>query len=108
MLVSLCGVFFITFVIFPGVFVSSQLSFAPSFSWNLIFILFGFNVFDTIGRSLAGNFHLSEKTIAGLTILRIAFIPITIFINYYDKDIHDAFKVTNIVVFAISNGYVST
>lgn len=84
MLFCLGSVFFFTFMIFPGVFVNGHLSFAPSFSWNLIFILFGFNAFDTIGRTLGGKLHISEKLVATLALLRLAFIPTTLVINYYD------------------------
>ena len=85
MLLCLCSVFFITFVVFPGVFVQGTLKMSnDDFSWFLIIILFTFNLADTFGRTLGGRFNLSEKAIASLAIMRLLFIPSTILTVYYD------------------------
>jgi hypothetical protein len=63
-LLSLWGVFFITFVIFPGAFFTSKFKFLDSIgekkgaqeetNWYQIIIILLFNIFDTVGRYLGG------------------------------------------------------
>ena len=60
MLLSLGSVFMLTFIIFPAVFLKGHFTFTQdSFSEHLIFVLFLFNVVDTIGRYIAGKIHLN-------------------------------------------------
>ena len=60
-LLSLTAVFFVTFVIFPPVIIDTNLEFLHGIqnnnlriSWTILVFIFAFNVFDTVGRWLAG------------------------------------------------------
>ena len=108
MLLSLVSVFMSTFVIFPAVFVNGHYSFTDSLSKQLLFVLILFNVVDTIGRYLGGKIHLPEKIIATFAIVRFLFIPSSLIINLYDESLPDWIKLTNLILFAVSNGYTST
>ena len=112
-------VFIVTFVIFPGAFYDSSFDMLSSISdkddrnsWYQIINLILFNVFDTIGRFMGGKFHLSGNTVIGLSVLRSVFIATTILIAYKASPAfifqEDWFKILNMALFALSNGYVST
>lgn len=76
-------------------------------------MIFTFNVFDTIGRYAGGAYQLfTPRTVIILTVLRLVFIftfigigkewgPAFLFSS-------DWFKIVNMMVFALTNGYNST
>jgi len=73
-----------------------------------------FNVFDTVGRYLGGlkSFKLPIQAINAGAALRILFLPtfLAVALNWKPAYIFDTdwFKMTNIVLLAITNGYIST
>jgi len=76
-----------------------------------------FNIVDTIGRKTAPLYILPNWIIVFLSISRIAFFITTYMIAYYDitkpKEEwgalnSDAYIVINMVLFALTNGFVST
>lgn len=71
-----------------------------------------FNVFDTVGRYTGGLKVFSPKLVIFLSLLRTVFILTTIgfALEWTPTSIFgsDLFKVLNLVVFSISNGFVST
>ena len=115
-LFSLCWVFIATFIVFPGIFFDSYWSFLNKeslFPWYIQITILTFNVCDTIGRKLGGMYMLSTgKVIAG-SVLRSIFVLLVILIALDDK--HDTyffeadwFKIVNLILFSITNGYIST
>jgi len=115
-LFSLGYIFIVTFIVFPGVFFNSYWSFLDNKTqrgWYNISIITIFNVCDTIGRKLGGKYMISSgKVIAG-SLLRTVFVFTTIMIVIYDSEPtyffeQDWFKIINLILFALSNGYIST
>ena len=72
-----------------------------------------FNILDTTGRKLGGMYMISPgKVIAG-SLLRTIFVIIALLIAIDGKKSGlffeaDWFKIANLVLFSISNGYIST
>jgi len=111
--------FTVCFIVFPGAFYDSYFDMLSGISdvdsrisWYDIIIILQFNVFDTIGRWLGGKLHLSGKTIIAMSYLRVVFVVSTALIAVeaspgflFGKDY---FKVLNMMLFGISNGYVGT
>jgi hypothetical protein len=118
-LFSLCWVFIATFLVFAGIFFDSYWSFLDDKSanstdkaWYNLSIILTFNVCDTIGRKLGSIIMLSTRKVILGSIFRTIFVVIALVICVdYDKDYFfetDWFKIANLVLFSISNGYVST
>ena len=83
--VSVFMVFFITFIIFPAVFLrgSGLPSLTKEPAWFITLMLFTFNVFDTVGRTLGGKyFAVSAQMIPLPVSLRSIFIFTTIMIAF--------------------------
>lgn len=107
-----------TFVVFPGAFLNEHFGFMDSlgdneFSWYFISVILIFNIFDTIGRKLAGYINLKPSVIIMLSYCRIFFIVLTLLLTQEDKEKisileTDPIRVLNLVLFSISNGYIST
>ena len=119
-LVSMFGVFFITFTVFPGAFFASKFYFldpiagakgeSEEVTWYQIMVILLFNIFDTVGRFLGGKLNISHKMTINLGLLRLVFVPLTILIglkNPVQLD-QDWLKLINLILFALSNGLVST
>lgn len=115
-LFSLCWVFIATFIVFPAIFFDSHWAFfneGKFIPWYILISILTFNICDTIGRKLGGTFMLSTgKVIAG-SFLRTIFVLLALLIALDDK--HDKyffeadwFKILNLILFSISNGYIST
>ncbi len=90
-LFSISMVFLITFVLFPPVITDTDLGFLSGIkndslriSWTILIFIFTFNLFDTIGRWLAGQTFggLSDKAVLALTYLRVVFIATSYLIDY--------------------------
>ena len=120
-LTSLSMVFIITFVIFPGVLCDTNIAFLKNagdarISWNFLIFILTFNIFDTVGRFLGGQSwaFLSDRAIFIVTYSRIIFMVTGLLIAYnvapswlFGADA-DWFKIINMALFALSNGYCST
>ena len=119
-LLALWWVFTLTFIVFPNVFLQSYFDFVNNWdissqdkdSWFFILMALLFNVFDTAGRYLGGAVHLPTKVIIGASIGRSIFALTTTLIALAESPAwlfqSDAFKIINMALFAISNGYIST
>jgi hypothetical protein len=81
----------------------------------LIFI-FSFNIFDTLGRWLAGQKFgaMGDTGVLILSYSRVIFIVTAFLVDYnvgpawLTGDNADWFKLLNMFIFAFSNGFVST
>ena len=118
-LLTLMFVFVITFVVFPGAFFDSHFTMmqnldSTEFTWYSLTVILIFNVCDTIGRKLGGILPVSAGMIYFLGILRFLFIFTTIMFALDDSDSDPVFferdylKIANMVLFALTNGLVST
>lgn len=115
LLYALLYCFMITFIVFPGVAFDTTLSFFAgipnSYGWFIVFINTIYSIFDTVGRKMGASpfFQLSNVTIKVLSLTRTLFIAtfflIAFAVWYFAKD---WFIITNMVMFALSHGYVST
>mmetsp|Transcript_17769 Transcript_17769/g.30087 ORF Transcript_17769/g.30087 Transcript_17769/m.30087 type:complete len:115 (+) Transcript_17769:1179-1523(+) len=69
---------------------------------------------DTIGRFMGGSLNekISAKAAITMGILRLVFIPTTILIAFKSNPEWlfdgDWFKIVNMIIFALSNGFIST
>lgn len=120
---SLSVVFMFTFMIFPAVITDTSLNFLHGiendslrFSWTMLVFITCFNVFDTIGRWLAGQSYvkISDKCLIILTYGRIHFIFNAYLIDYVKGPDWltgkggDWFKMLNMTFFAFTNGKCAT
>lgn len=113
LLTALCFIFLLTFVVFPGLAIACPLSFLTdrpgSLAWLNLVILTAFNVFDTLGRYLAGVTSLSRVKTIVLSYLRsvqMALFLLSAFeVGFFATD---GFKLVNFSIFAFSNGYLSS
>lgn len=83
------------------------------FSWYVITVILIFNIFDTTGRKLASYVNIRPTTVILLSYARIGIIALTIFLTQKDSTKvtvfeTDPFRLLNLIVFSISNGYLST
>lgn len=67
--------FMVSFVVFPGAFLDSHLSFMKGLGdqelqWFSITVIAGFNIMDTVGRYLGGKIMAKPRTIYLLSALR--------------------------------------
>eukprot|EP00033_Pygsuia_biforma_P002451 GCRY01002719.1.p1 GENE.GCRY01002719.1~~GCRY01002719.1.p1 ORF type:complete len:286 (+),score=13.48 GCRY01002719.1:415-1272(+) len=104
-------VFFVTFVLFPGMFtiIKPKSSSAWGDGWFPILLLSAFMVFDLIGRTAPKWFSFFDaKTLLFPTLLRMGFIPFVIFcVNPRVLSV-DFVPFVLISLLALSNGYLST
>lgn len=113
LLTALCYIFLLTFVVFPGLAIAAPLSFASgkpgSLAWLNLVILTAFNVFDTLGKYIAGDTSLSRVKTIVLSYSRtvqLAFFLLSAFeVGFFATD---WFKLVNFSIFAFSNGYLSS
>lgn len=116
------GVFFITLGIFP----SLTVHIAPSTTSTNVFFtklwvpfsFLNFNLCDFVGRTLAGKgtFLKSPSALLAASVARVAFVPLFMFCKR-EEGFHDSwptvfdhfiFPIVFMMLFALSNGYVST
>ncbi|CAI2362582.1 unnamed protein product [Moneuplotes crassus] len=113
--VFLC--FAITFVVFPGTHLSTHFDFLGDSladkAWFSVIMITIYNLFDTIGR-FAGGFVqiLTSETLFYLTITRLVFIPTSVLVQLNSRPSwifqSDWFRILNMALFAVTNGYNST
>lgn len=121
MLLSLAWVFIVTFVVFPGAFFQPKATFEfldfiedkdERGSWYSLMVILIFNVFDTVGRYSGGIKVFPAKLVIFLSLLRTVFIVTTVgfALEWSPLSVFgsDFFRVLNLVVFSVSNGFVST
>lgn len=113
--VFLC--FVITFVVFPGTSLSTKFDFLGNtkkdMAWFSLLMITCFNLFDTIGRFAGGYIQLfTPKTVFILTVVRLIFIPTFVLIQLNANPAwifqSDWFRILNMALFALTNGYNST
>ena len=84
--------------------------------WTMLIYIFLFNIFDTVGRWLGGQPFgmLSDMVLFVLTYSRVIFIATAFLVDYSVSPqwlfgaTADWFKITNMILFAFTNGYCST
>lgn len=121
-LVSITFVFTLTFIVFPGVSLHTNFKFMehvePSArgAWSPLIFLTIFNVCDTLGRWVAGQkfAQAPDMVVLIITYARVIFVATFILIAFnvppsglFGEDA-DWFKIINMMLFALSNGYCST
>ena len=118
LLYSLIFVLLITLSVYPGLCFKASFGFMSNkpnkLNWTLIMIQIIFNGFDTVGRYLGSlkSFDLSIPAINAVSGLRILFVPsfLAVTLQWPPGYIFntDWFKMTNIVLMALTNGYLIT
>jgi hypothetical protein len=107
-------VYFVTFVIFPGVMLSTKLDFfensSANLSWFDITMVTIYAVIDTIGRWVANYWiPFTHGNVIWMTMSRLIHIPISLLIqlavppNWLFSS--DWFRILNISIFAYTMGY---
>eukprot|EP00347_Sterkiella_histriomuscorum_P017529 403348991 len=122
-LTGIASVFLVTFVVYPGVALRINLKFMDFIenvhlegAWTRQLFIFIFNIFDTVGRWLADKSfgQSSDRVVLVLTYLRVIFIATFLLIAFDEPPMwlfgsnSDWFKILNMILFAVSNGYCST
>jgi solute carrier family 29 (equilibrative nucleoside transporter), member 1/2/3 len=119
LLYSLTFVFVVTLLLFPGVtndsyysFLQSEVSAVDYDSWYQLTNVFLFNVFDTIGRWAGRKERLGSRAVNFASYLRIVFIGSFLLTDFRLSPLSlwdsDWFKLSNLFLFAFSNGFIST
>jgi len=68
-----------------------------------------FNIFDTLGRFAGGKWQfVTPKTVIFLTLGRVVFIATFVLVGFNLPFNQDWFKLLNMALFSITNGYNST
>mmetsp|Transcript_86260 Transcript_86260/g.118937 ORF Transcript_86260/g.118937 Transcript_86260/m.118937 type:complete len:163 (-) Transcript_86260:51-539(-) len=109
---SVLFIFTVQFAFYPGVTLAYEPSFFVDFSWFVIALMIFTNVCDTIGRILAKRFEvIPKKYFNKISLFRIIFI-VTYMLTYEGVAENffgsNAFIIINLMLFAISCGYLST
>ena len=104
-------VFVFTFIVFPGVYIAKPLSFL-SVQWSIPFMIFLFNLFDTIGRYTPSFIRIVSPKgttwlciLRGLSSLSICLIGYGTFNGFF---VSDWWIILNFIIFAFTNGAAST
>ena len=118
LLITLCYIFMLTFICFPGLSDDSYFDFLRTVhneaNWYNLICLFIFNVFDLCGRYIGGCpcADINRKTVILLSVLRTFFIATFLLIAFETIPSwlfkSDWFKVLNYALFSFSNGYTGT
>lgn len=109
-------VFFLTFVVFPGVapfgvsFKSSLGKISLSDEWWQTIQLLVFNIFDTCGRFMAGFYALFRgKGLLAASVSRTAFVVLFFGCAHnWTTGFNDVLALLNMVGFAFTNGYMAS
>jgi len=118
LLYSLIYVFVLTFICYPGLASDSTIRFLEKTkeydSWHILFVQACFNSMDAVGRYMGGLacLTLSNPMIKIQSLLRTVYLGIFLLISF---DVSpdwlfqtDWFIMLNLILFSITNGYVST
>ena len=118
LLPALAYSFTLTFIVFPGLVQDTDLKFIKGWknedSWFVLVTLTEFNVFDTIGRSAAGwsCMNISRKATLIFNYIRTLFLVTFLLVAFEVEPTwlfcSDWFKLTNLALFAFSNGYFTS
>ena len=117
LLFHLIQIYLLTMSVFPGVTNQISLTFLNrKGDYFQLFLIFLFNIGDTLGRYFAGKDQLqvSKNIFIIFCWIRVLFVVFFIFLAYqfkYDPDflsgvVGDIVKISHLMVFAISNGYL--
>lgn len=108
-------VFIVTFTVFAAAFLTAGFDFDDGTNyaqWDLQVVMIIFNFLDTVGRSLGGRIALERRTVMILSLLRTVFIFTTLATAVRASPdwlfCADWFRLVNLALFSISNGFVST
>jgi equilibrative nucleoside transporter 1/2/3 len=97
-------------MIFPGI--TSKIKSSSNFvspDWFTLILFVQFNLFDLIGRTLPSYFLLfTPKTLWIVSLSRFLFYPLFVLNLKSIFFVHDAWSLTFMALFAISNGYVAS
>ena len=110
--INLWGVFLnfaVSFVLYPGVMLQSDLSFISNNDWKIWFVIFFFTVSDTLGRVIAGWVFIKSPKVWGiLTLLRWGLIATT-FLWAYEVGFfrNDYVFLVNVFLVSFSVGYLA-
>ena len=116
LLVALIYCFVLTFICYPGLAADNTTQFLESVnnysSWHILLIQGIFNFFDTVGRYCGGLscLTLSNSTIKLMSGLRTLFLALFLLTSFDVTGFFESdwFTTINLLLFSISNGYVST
>jgi len=112
-----------TFVVFPAVITDTKIQFLQGIEnpnlrigWTMLVFIFTFNLFDTLGRWLGGQPFavMGDRKVLFITYGRVIFIVTSFLIDqnigpaWLVGDQGDWFKLLNMALFALTNGYCST
>ena len=120
LLYAICFIYILSFTLFPGVTNDASFGFLSNSnlsnpeSWYQLSSVFLFNIADTLGR-FCGNrksMELKLSTTKLLTYARAAFVMTFLLTDFAVPPAWiwsgDWFKITNLALFAFSNGYLTT
>lgn len=109
MVFTVCMVFVLTFLVFPGVLTKIPTEYSKLNDWFTILLLTEFNVFDLIGRFLAKNYAIfSYKTLWMPVMARAVFTPLMILCVGPRVFSHDIWAYIFVALFAITNGHLAS
>uniref|UniRef100_A0A8C3SPA7 Solute carrier family 29 member 1 (Augustine blood group) n=1 Tax=Chelydra serpentina TaxID=8475 RepID=A0A8C3SPA7_CHESE len=121
MALSVCFVFTVTIGVFPAVTAEVKSTIAGSSKWEMYFIpvscFLMFNIFDWLGRSLTAICLWPGKDsllLPFMVAVRMVFIPLFMLCNVQPRNHmpvffhHDAWYISFIILFSISNGYLAS
>jgi hypothetical protein len=105
--------FVVSYTLFPATLLDNNFQFIDKEDLYLLIVLFTYNLFDTIGKFVAGRkaFELKISTINFSSAARILFIATFLLIDYEVPPNWlfglDWFKIVNLVLFAFTQGYLT-
>ncbi len=118
LLYAMMWVFVLTFTVFPGAMDTTYYKFMSGMhnevSWFFLLNSTIFNVFDTVGRKAGGSprFNWANKVIIGISASRIVFLATFLLVAFQVGPVwlfnSDWFKISNIIIFSVTNGFVAT
>lgn len=115
MLLSLMWVFVVTFTVFAAAFLTAGFDFDAGENhaeWDLQCVMITFNFLDTVGRTLGGRIGLQRRSVMVLSLLRTVFVFTTLATAVRASPTWlfcaDWFRLLNLALFSVSNGFVST
>lgn len=103
--------YILTFMVFPGVAINNSIKYFP-IQWAVPFMIFLFNLFDTIGRFIPNYLNIiSSASVKWICLFRVLSVISTCFIGYGtfgDFFVKDWWITVNMIIFAITNGLATS